>query len=94
MPDRRFSPGRVPDDGALPIPVTGGFDSDADGHADTVLTGDGVDLLVGTDIDGDGFADQVLRVGPDGVVRYGGAPHAGDAVLDGLAAGTDAGCIS
>ncbi len=45
------------------------LDTDADGVPDTALTDDGVDLIVSTDLDGDGVADQVLRIGPDGVVR-------------------------
>ena len=36
---------------------------------DTVLTADGVDLLVQTDLDVDGLVDRVLRIGPDGAVR-------------------------
>ena len=34
-----------------------------------VLTADGVDLLVQTDLDVDGLVDRVLRIGPDGAVR-------------------------
>jgi hypothetical protein len=30
---------------------------------------DGIDLVVAIDLDGDRFADQVLRIGPDAVVR-------------------------
>ena len=36
---------------------------------DTLLTADGADLLVHTDLDADGLADRVLRIGPDGAVR-------------------------
>lgn len=50
------------------IDVTGGVDTDADGRADTVVTGDDVDLVLSTDLDGDGLADQVLHIGPDGTV--------------------------
>jgi hypothetical protein len=56
-------PGAVPDD------VVGGFDTDGDGLPDTLLTADGVDLLVQSDLDVDGLVDRVLRIGPDGVVR-------------------------
>ena len=55
------------------LDVTGGWDTDGDGLADTVVTDDGVDLLVHTDLDGDGVADQVLRIGPDGTVTVVGA---------------------
>ena len=34
-----------------------------------MLTADGVDLLVQTDLDADGLVDRVLRIGPDGAVR-------------------------
>ena len=50
------------------IDVTGGLDTDADGRADTVVTSDGADLVLHTDLDGDGLADQVLHIGPDGTV--------------------------
>jgi hypothetical protein len=49
--------------------VAGGLDTDGDGEADTTVVDDGADLLVATDLDGDGFADQVLRMVPDGTVR-------------------------
>ncbi|NMH98973.1 hypothetical protein [Pseudonocardia acidicola] len=49
----------------LPI-GTDGADTDGDGDADTVLTIDGADLVLHTDLDGDGLADQVLRIGPGG----------------------------
>lgn len=45
------------------------LDTDGDGRLDTSLTDDGVDLILGTDLDADGVIDQVLRIGPDGVVR-------------------------
>jgi hypothetical protein len=61
-------PGDVPDD-EWPPSVAGGFDTDGDGRADTVVTDDGIDLILLTDLDRDGFADQILRIGPDGVVR-------------------------
>lgn len=74
--DRR--PGAVPDgsvqdggegfDGTR-ADVGGGADTDGDGHPDTLLTPDGADLLVLTDLDGDGLADRVLRIGPDGAVH-------------------------
>ena len=50
------------------IDVTGGLDTDADGRTDTVVTSDGADLVLHTDLDGDGLADQVLHIGPDGTV--------------------------
>jgi hypothetical protein len=67
-------PGAVPDDVATPrrvlrVDVRGGVDSDGDGHADTVLTGDGDALLVHTDLDGDGLSDQLLAVTGDGGVH-------------------------
>ncbi len=73
MDDRR--PASIPDDGFADPPfgyradVATGIDSDADGHPDTLVTDDGIDLILLTDIDGDRFADRVLRIGPDGVVR-------------------------
>jgi hypothetical protein len=56
-------PGAVPDD------TVGGVDTDGDGVPDTVLVGDGADLLVRTDLDADGLVDRVLRIGVDAVVR-------------------------
>jgi hypothetical protein len=44
-------------------------DTDGDGNPDTVVFGDGVDLVLSTDLDGDGCLDRVLRIGPDGVAR-------------------------
>jgi hypothetical protein len=63
-------PGRVPEE----APETGadvgaGFDTDGDGTPDTLVTVDGIDLVVAIDLDGDRFADQVLRIGPDAGVR-------------------------
>jgi len=55
--------------GAVPDELIGGADTDGDGVPDTVLTADGADLLVQTDLDTDGLVDRVLRIGPDGVVR-------------------------
>jgi hypothetical protein len=101
--DRR--PEAVPDDEAASdgtaldetaADVRGGADTDGDRHPDTLLTTDGADLLVLTDLDGDGLADRVLRIGPDGSVH----PTAGhltaghpivtptDVELDGPASGT------
>jgi hypothetical protein len=48
--------------------VRSGVDTDGDGRPDTLLTDDGVDLLVYSDLDGDGLADRLLRIGPDGTV--------------------------
>jgi hypothetical protein len=59
-------PGRVPDE---PLDVGAGFDTDGDGTPDTLLTVDGIDLVVAIDLDGDRFADQVLRIGPDAGIR-------------------------
>lgn len=84
--DRRWSPNRVPDEEA-PVLVTGGFDTDGDGCGDTVVVGDGVDLIMSTDLDCDGFADQVLRIGPDGVVRHAPAPPPPDTLADGPGCG-------
>ena len=88
-------PGRVPDDaGADPLLVAGGFDTDGDGRPDTAVTDDGVDLVLLTDLDGDGLADQVLRIGPDGVVREVAAPEPAPGptgVIDGLLSGAELG---
>jgi hypothetical protein len=65
-------PGQVPEEPAPASPALAGlpcFDTDGDGVADTAVTSDGVDLVVLTDFDGDLFADQILRIGPDGTVR-------------------------
>ena len=59
-------PDEAPDAGAE---VGAGFDTDGDGTPDTLVTVDGIDLVVAIDFDGDGFADQVLRIGPDAAVR-------------------------
>jgi hypothetical protein len=59
-------PGRVPDEA---LDVGAGFDTDGDGTPDTLVTVDGIDLVVAIDLDGDCFADQVLRIGPDAAVR-------------------------
>jgi hypothetical protein len=63
-------PGRVPDESPDDVlDVGAGFDTDGDGRGDTLVTVDGIDLVVAIDLDGDRFADQVLRIGPDAVVR-------------------------
>ncbi|MDN5749708.1 MAG: hypothetical protein L0H64_14515, partial [Pseudonocardia sp.] len=54
------------DDTGTGIHVAGGLDSDADGHADSVFTEAGDDLLLHTDLDGDCLADQAVRLRPDG----------------------------
>ena len=59
-------PGRVPDES---LDVAAGFDTDGDGSPDTLVTVDGIDLVVAIDLDGDRFADEVLRIGPDAGVR-------------------------
>jgi hypothetical protein len=74
------APGRVPDDHSHLDPggglgVGSGFDTDGDGTPDTTVGSDGVDLVVAVDLDGDLFADQVLRIGPDAVVRLAGPPQ-------------------
>ena len=75
-------PGRVPDEAPEVGPEVGaGFDTDGDGRPDTALTVDGIDLVVAIDLDGDRFADQVLRIGPDAVVR--------EQPVDGWSAGPD-----
>jgi hypothetical protein len=56
-------------DPGLGAEVVAGSDTDADGRPDTLLTTDGADLLVLTDLDGDGLADRVLRIGPDASVH-------------------------
>lgn len=73
MTERRC-PGQIDDPDAAPPPVdvTWGFDTDTDGLPDTVVAGDGIDLVLHTDLDGDGYADRVLRIGPDGVAREAG----------------------
>jgi hypothetical protein len=50
------------------IDVTGGLDTDGDGRADTVVTSDGADLVLHTDLDGDDLADRMVHIGPDGTV--------------------------
>jgi hypothetical protein len=71
-------PGRVPDEA---IEVDAGFDTDGDGTPDTLVTVDGIDLVVAIDLDGDRFADQVLRIGPDAAIR--------EQPVDGWSAGPD-----
>jgi hypothetical protein len=71
-------PGRVPDG---PLDVGTGFDTDGDGSPDTLVTADGIDLVVAIDHDGDRFADRVLRIGPDAAVREAGV--IGWAAVDG-----------
>ena len=85
-------PGQVP---AGPD-VTGGLDSDLDGRPDTIVTSDGEDLVLATDLDGDGFADQILRIGADGVVReavleFPRVDDLGQAVIDGMVRGAEFG---
>jgi hypothetical protein len=85
-------PSKVPDLDVA-IDVGAGFDTDGDGRPDTVLDSDGIDLVVAIDLDGDRFADQVLRIGPDAVVRE--VRTADDAAepgeVDGLIGGTTVG---
>ncbi len=67
------SPRDVPDDpGAVPsstTPFVPDVDTDGDGHPDTAVGDDGVDLVLATDLDGDGLPDQIVRIGPDGIAR-------------------------
>ena len=98
-------PALVPDDepvdavGSSALSTSGfdvsyGIDTDGDSRADTVATSDGVDLVLLTDLDGDGFADRILRIGPDAVVREqatGPAAGAASAVADGLRNGAEVG---
>jgi hypothetical protein len=71
-------PGRVPDECPDDVLEVGaGFDTDGDGRGDTLVTVDGIDLVVAIDLDGDRFADQVLRIGPDAVVREVGPEPSG-----------------
>jgi hypothetical protein len=73
-------PGGVPDEF---LDIGTGFDTDSNGMPDTAVTVDGIDLVVAIDLDGDGFADQVLRIGPDAVVREVGPEKSGsDGLLD------------
>ncbi|HEY0816170.1 MAG TPA: hypothetical protein VGE11_23085 [Pseudonocardia sp.] len=58
------SPGDVPD-----VDPRFVLDTDGDGRFDTSLSDDGVDLILGTDLDADGIVDEILRIGPDGVLR-------------------------
>jgi hypothetical protein len=58
------SPGDVPDFSPRFV-----LDTDGDGRFDTSLTDDGFDLILGTDLDADGIVDEILRIGPDGVIR-------------------------
>jgi hypothetical protein len=76
MDDGR-DPGQVPDE--LSTDVRAGFDTDGDGRPDTVLSDDGVDLIIAMDVDGDMFADRMLCIGVDGLVREVGMP---DLVMD------------
>ena len=73
-PARR--PGGVPDEGAgAPVEIGSGADTDGDTVPDTLLTTDGADLLVYTDLDADGLADRVLRIDSGGSVHP--DPHPG-----------------
>jgi hypothetical protein len=86
-------PSHVPDLDVVvdaPIDVSAGFDTDGDGRPDTVLDTDGIDLVVAIDLEGDRFADQVLRIGPDAVVREVAAADApGWGEVDGLIGGAE-----
>lgn len=72
-PARR--PGGVPDEGTdAAVEIGSGADTDGDAVPDTLLTTDGADLLVYTDLDADGLADRVLRIDVGGSVHP--DPHA------------------
>jgi hypothetical protein len=60
-----LEPRDVPDLDTAPLIL----DTDGDGLLDTSLLDDGVDLIFGTDLDADGIVDQILRLGPDGVIH-------------------------
>ena len=60
-----LEPRDVPDLDTAPLIL----DTDGDGLLDTSLVDDGVDLIFGTDLDTDGIVDQILRLGPDGVIH-------------------------
>jgi hypothetical protein len=81
--DEPRGPGHVPED-VTGIDVGAGFDTDGDGRPDTVLDSDGIDLVVAVDLDGDRFADQVLRIGPDAVVRLVGPAEPPGPAVDGV----------
>lgn len=74
-------PGGVPDEGAgAPVEIGSGADTDGDTVPDTLLTTDGADLLVYTDLDDDGLADRVLRIDCGGNVHA--DPHSAVDVRD------------
>ena len=60
-----LDPRDVPDLATAPLVL----DTDGDGRLDTSLVDDGVDLIFGTDLNADGVIDQLLQLGPDGVIR-------------------------
>ncbi len=60
-----LDPRDVPDLATAPLVL----DTDGDGRLDTNLVDDGVDLVFGTDLNADGVVDQLLQLGPDGVIR-------------------------
>ncbi len=79
-------PGGVPDEGVgAPVEIGSGADTDGDTMPDTLLTTDGADLLVYTDLDADGLADRVLRIDVGGSVHP--DPHA-DVGLGGAVTGS------
>lgn len=67
-PARR--PCGVPDEGTgAAVEIGSGADTDGDTVPDTLLSTDGADLLVYTDLDADGIADRVLRIDSGGSVH-------------------------
>ena len=60
-----------------PVEIGSGADTDGDAVPDTLLTTDGADLLVYTDLDADGLADRVLRIDPGGSVHPDPHPDVG-----------------
>lgn len=49
------------------IDVSGGVDTDHDGHGDTLPLPGGRELLLAVDTDRDTFADLIIEIGPDAV---------------------------
>ena len=81
-------PGGVPDEGVdAPVEIGSGVDTDGDAVPDTVLSTDGADLLVYTDLDVDGLADRVLRIDTGGAVHADPHPGVDDPVTGSARAG-------
>jgi hypothetical protein len=54
-------------DGIERIDVGGGFDTDHDGHGDTLPLPSARDLVLAVDTDRDGLADTIIEIGPGAV---------------------------